>query len=86
MRSWGVYIKLLIEHGAKEQVTSLLTHLKDAYRNPVLHPEENYNEERVLVLFGICVSAVVMMAQEIDSITVKAAFLQFPNEAMELGE
>jgi hypothetical protein len=35
-RNWGVYIKLLRDHDAEEKVTSLVTHIKDAYRNPVL--------------------------------------------------
>ena len=68
MRNWGVYIKLLKEHGAEVKITSLLDHLRDAYRNPVLHPEENYTDERAQVLFGVCVSAIVMMSEEITAL------------------
>ena len=52
---------------------SLLTHLKDAYRNPVLHPEENYTEERAQVLFGVCISAIVMMIEQINKVRTAAA-------------
>lgn len=65
MRNWGTYIRLLKHHGADEKVTALLTHLKDVYRNPVFHPEEVYTDERVQVLFGICVSAVVVIKSAI---------------------
>lgn len=69
MRNWGAYIKLLKEHGAEQRVTSLLDHLRESYRNPVLHPEENYTDARALVLFGVCVSALVMMVEEIERLT-----------------
>ena len=81
MRNWGVYIKLLCDHGAEIKVTSLLTHLKDAYRNPVLHPEENYTDELVQVLFGVCISAIVMMVEELNKLASKSAPLPFPTTA-----
>jgi hypothetical protein len=87
MRNWGVYIKLLKDHGAETKVTSLLDHLRDAYRNPVLHPEENYTDERALVLFGVCISAIVMMWEEIRRLTPKSPELPFPrNPAAQLPE
>jgi hypothetical protein len=75
MRNWGVYLKLLKEHGAEPRVTSLLDHLKDSYRNPVLHPEENYTDERAQVLFGVCVSALVLMIEEIKRLDKTSLFL-----------
>ena len=72
MRNWGAYIKLLKEHGAEQRVTSLLDHLRESYRNPVLHPEENYTDSRALVLFGVCISALVMMLEEIERLTQKS--------------
>jgi hypothetical protein len=78
MRNWGVYIKLLTEHKAEAKVTSLLTHLKDAYRNPVLHPEENYTDERIQVLFGVCVSAIVMMVEELNKLSDQPVPIPFP--------
>jgi hypothetical protein len=77
MRNWGVYIKLLADHKAEAKVISLLTHLKDSYRNPVLHPEENYTDESVLVLFGVCVSAIVLMVEEINKASMSLP-LAFP--------
>lgn len=68
MRNWGAYIKLLSKYGADTKVTSLLTHLKDVYRNPVLHPEENYTDDSVQVLWGVCISAVVLMENAIKKI------------------
>ena len=78
MRNWGTYIRLLSNHNADKGVLALLTHLKDAYRNPVLHPEENFTDERVQVLFGVCVSAVVSIEMEIAKQNTKSAPLQFP--------
>jgi hypothetical protein len=81
-RNWGVYIKLLRDHSAEEKVTSLLTHIKDAYRNPVLHPEENYTDEMVQVLFGVCVSAIVMIVDALNKLASKPAVLPFPSPIM----
>ena len=78
MRNWGSYIRLLKNNGAPDAVTSFLTHAKDTYRNPVMHPEETYTDERVLVLFGICVSIVVMIQTEIDAEKAKPAAIPFP--------
>jgi len=78
MRNWGVYLKLLKEHGAEPRVTSLLDHLKDSYRNPVLHPEENYTDERAQLLFGVCISALGMMIEEMQRLDKKGDRLPFP--------
>jgi hypothetical protein len=56
----------------------MLTHLKDAYRNPVLHPEENYTDESILVLFGVCISAIVMMIVNIKTLASQTPELPFP--------
>jgi hypothetical protein len=78
MRSWGTYIRLLKNHDGKPEILSVLTLLKDVYRNPVMHPEEIYTDERVQVLFGMCISAVVLIESEIKALTDKAGTLQFP--------
>lgn len=78
MRNWGMYIRLLNNHGADSNITILLTHLKDVYRNPVLHPEENYTDERAQVLLGVCISAVVLIETEVKRIDAKGGTLQFP--------
>jgi hypothetical protein len=78
MRNWGTYIRLLQRSNAPDSVTSFLTHVKDQYRNPVMHPEESYTEERVQVLFGVCVSMVVMIQEQIDIEKSKSGTLAFP--------
>jgi hypothetical protein len=75
MRSWGVYINLLKRHDAEDKIISLLDHIKNAYRNPVFHPDESYSDEQALVLFGVCVSAIVMMSQEIERLDSKGGLL-----------
>jgi hypothetical protein len=77
MRNWGAYISTLKKYGADEKVTTLLTHIKDVYRNPVLHPEETYTDQDVQVLFGVCVSAVVLTQSAINALTAKGGLLQF---------
>lgn len=78
MRNWGAYIRLLENHGAEKKVVSLLKHMKDVYRNPVLHPEENYTDENIQVLFGVCISAVVLINCEINKLLTTAGTLPFP--------
>jgi hypothetical protein len=77
MRNWGTYIKLLQNHGGDANILLLLTHLKDVYRNPVLHPEENFTDQRVQVLLGVCISALVLMETEIQKLRAKGGMLQF---------
>jgi hypothetical protein len=78
MRNWGVYLKLMKAQNGDTNVISLLNHMREAYRNPVMHPEENYSDERVQVLFGLCVSAVVLLVQAIQSSRAKGGVLNFP--------
>lgn len=75
MRNWGAYIKLLREHNGDSKITSILDHLRESYRNPVLHPEENYTDESAQVLFGVCVSAIVMMIDAIVDLNAKGQLL-----------
>src|ERR1017187_10324303 len=78
MRNWGTYLRLLRNHDANAEILALLTLLKNVYRNPVIHPEETYTDERVQVLLGLCISAVVLMEAEIQKLTAKGGTLQFP--------
>jgi hypothetical protein len=43
-----------------------------------LHPEENYTDERVQVLFGVVVSAVVLIQGAIQKEKSKGGLLEFP--------
>jgi hypothetical protein len=78
MRNWGAYQKILEDKGAEKKITDLIEHVRVAYRNPVLHPEENFSPEQTLVLFGVCISAVTLMIAEIDRLTSKGGVLVFP--------
>jgi hypothetical protein len=75
MRNWGVYIKLMKQNQGDPSVLSLLDHMRDAYRNPVTHPEENYTDDRAQVLFGLCVSAVVLLVEAIQRESAKGGLL-----------
>jgi len=63
MRNWGAYIKNLQKAGADTRVVGFLDHIKENYRNPVLHPEESLSPEDTQVLLGVCISAIVMMVE-----------------------
>lgn len=63
-RNWGAYIKGLRAKRANEKVTGFLDHIREQYRNPVLHPEVTLTADDAQVLFGVCVSAIVMMASD----------------------
>lgn len=76
MRNWGVYIKVLKKHDAKAAILSILDHLRDVYRNPVLYPEESYTDDRVIVLFGLCVSAITLVEAECAALTQTSLPLQ----------
>jgi len=78
MRNWGVYIRLMRDHGGDAKVLSILDHMRDVYRNPVTHPEENYTDEGVQVLFGLCISAVVLLVQAISVEVAKTFSIKFP--------
>jgi hypothetical protein len=78
MRNWGAYIGNLKECNAEQKVTDLLEHIRVAYRNPILHPEENFTPEKSLVLFGISVSAISLMVEEIRRLENQSKPLAFP--------
>jgi hypothetical protein len=79
MRNWHAYIKWLEEAKAKPEITSFLDHLRVSYRNPVLHPEDNVTEDQAIVLFGACVSVVMLMIEEVIRLSAKSATpLAFP--------
>ncbi len=82
MRNWGTYIRLLKQHGGSPTIIAVVDHLRDAYRNPVLHPEETFNEERLLALFGLCVSAIILIQTEISRLNNTSGTLQFPQATL----
>lgn len=75
-RNWGSYIKGLKSKNASAKVTGYLDHIREQYRNPVLHPEITLSADDAQVLFGVCISAILMMASEMKANT--GATLPFP--------
>lgn len=64
VRNWGAYIKKLRGTVADSKTLGFLDHIREAYRNPVLHPDEVLSTDAAQVLLGVCVSAIVMMVNE----------------------
>jgi len=64
-RNMGTYIKLLKDKGVDEKVTAPLSHIKDHYRNPISHPEEFWDAPKAHGAFGLAVSVITIMSQDI---------------------
>jgi len=75
-RNWGVYIKVLAKAGADAKAIGTIQHIKDAYRNPILHPEVTLSPEEAQALFGLAVSAIIQIAVAIKKS--KGATIAFP--------
>jgi hypothetical protein len=61
-RNWGVYIGVFKKLNADPKVIGTIQHIKDVYRNPILHPEVTLTPDEAQVLFGLSVSAIVQIA------------------------
>lgn len=66
MRNWGSYVKNLNAAGADGKITGFIDHLRDLYRNPILHPEDNLSTEDAIVFVGACVSLICKTILEIQ--------------------
>jgi len=75
-RSWGVYIKALKKLNAEKKVIGTIEHIKDTYRNPILHPEVSLTPDDAQVLFGLAVSAIVQIVGVMKA--TKGATIAFP--------
>jgi hypothetical protein len=60
-RNWGAYIQDLTKHGADVRIIAMIGHIKDFYRNPIMHPEETLTSDQALSLFHTCLSAIVQL-------------------------
>ncbi len=81
MRSWGIYYKNLSKTPkASTKVLGWLNHIKDEYRNPVLHPEETVTSDAALVFVNACSSLVIMMVSEMVKILAEGAQLKLSLE------
>jgi hypothetical protein len=64
-RNWGKYIEGLVSSGGKNTITDSLTHIKELYRNPIVHPESSLTNHDALLLFSLCSSVITLMLQEV---------------------
>jgi len=75
-RNWGAYIRVLKANDADKKVLGMIEHIKDTYRNPILHPEVELSSEEAQVLFGLAVSAIVVIVNTMK--VIKGAAIPFP--------
>lgn len=67
-KNLGKYIKILEGKGVDAKITIMLSHLKDRYRNPIMHPDEFWDSEKSTGAIGSGISIIDMMVQEIEEI------------------
>jgi hypothetical protein len=67
-RNWGVYIKALNDRGADRKVTGYLEHIKDHYRNPIVHPEAVLTADEAFSLLNACLSAITLLDGAIEAV------------------
>jgi len=68
-RNWAIYLKKLSEvprHSVK--IHGALDHIRDNYRNPISHPEDTLTEGQAIMLFGLSLSVIELMAEEMRTI------------------
>ena len=75
-RHWGAYLDTLKKcPAASPKVIGFLEHIKDNYRNPITHPEQNLSADDAQVLFGVSVGAISMIVAEINTRTATGELL-----------
>jgi hypothetical protein len=67
-RNLGRYLRLLEGAGVEPKIIGMLTHIKDFYRNPLVHPELFLGPAEALGIFAIGPSAIAAMAADLDEI------------------
>lgn len=66
-RDWGAYIRVLSLYGADGKVIGNLQHIKDHYRNPIIHPEDTVSPDDALSLFFTSISAIIQLDAAIEA-------------------
>lgn len=66
-RNWGAYIRELNTSGADQKVTAYLQHIKDFYRNPIMHPEVQLAPDEAFSLFTASSGAIVQLDAAIEA-------------------
>jgi len=67
-RDWGAYITALTNHGGDAKVIGTLQHIKDQYRNPVIHPEDTLDSDQAFALFNTSISAMIQLDAAIEAL------------------
>ena len=65
-RNWGAYIRDIKSHGGDEKVIGALDHIRQFYRNPIMHPEETLTLDYAISLFYACLSVIVQLDAAIE--------------------
>jgi len=69
IRNWGAYIRNMRRCGkAQEKILAMMEHIKDSYRNPVLHPEDKVTPDEAMILMSLCNSLITMIEAEIPKV------------------
>lgn len=66
-RNLGAYIKALEGKGVDPKVIGMLNHLKDHYRNPLIHPELFLGFDEASSLFSFTMSAIQALVNDIEA-------------------
>jgi hypothetical protein len=81
-RNWGAYIsRLKTCPAADPKIIDFLGQIKESYRNPVLHPEQNLSADDAQILFGVAISVISMMGHAIERLTAKGGTLPLTQNA-----
>ncbi len=76
MRNWSIYLKAIRNHpDHSERVVTLLDHIRDSYRNPILHPEVVVTEDEAESLLGTAASAIRLLVIEMNALEGKTKSL-----------
>lgn len=66
-KNLGGYIEILENNRVDNKIIDMLRHLKDNYRNPILHPQDSLESDEADSLFGVAKSAITIMVKDIEN-------------------
>ena len=66
-RNWGAYINAIRNNNGDTRVANFLQHVKDTYRNPIMHPEVVLTSDEAFSLFNASLSAIVQLDTAIQA-------------------
>ena len=66
-RNWGAYIKVIRTAGGKIAIADYLQHMKETFRNPIMHPEVTLTADEAFSLFNASLSALVQLDNAIQA-------------------